>query len=59
MENPEIKGKESFRDLVISHIIGLQNDVYWRQESEGYQALQSLLVLITERYGDFGMKYKG
>ena len=57
--SPETRGKEAFRDLVIAHIMGLQNDVYWRQESEGYKALQDLLLLITERYGEFGARYKG
>lgn len=53
------KGKEYFRDLIICHILGLQNDKYWDTESEGYKALQTLLMLIIDRYGDYGSEYKG
>ncbi len=53
------EGKESFRDLVICYIIGLQSDKYWEQESEGHRALQDLLELIGERHGEFMQEFKG
>ncbi len=47
-------GQENFRDLVICYIIGFQNERYWQPDSEGYKALQDLLMLITERHGKIG-----
>jgi len=57
--NEYTRGEAAFRDLVIAHIIGLQNNEYWKVEGEGYQALQALLKLITERYGSLGSNFKG
>ena len=56
-ESPVTEGKQEFRDLIICHIIGLQNDRYWQEESEGYKALQELLELVIDRYGDFGREW--
>lgn len=45
------KGAAMMRDLVISHIIGMQNDIGNDVEDKGYQKLQELMELIEERYG--------
>lgn len=58
-QSQEIAGKRYIRDLIIAHIIGLQNDRYWNVESEGYKALQDLLLLIEDRYGEFMKDFKG
>lgn len=59
MQNDYYKGKADMRDLIMCHIIGLQNDKYWREDSEGYQALQDLLLLVEDRYGAYCAPYKG
>ena len=59
MRNEYDEGREHMRDLVISHIIGFQNEKYWKSDSEGYKALQDLLVLIKERYGGMCEKIRG
>ena len=59
MRNEYNEGREHMRDLVIAHIIGFQNEKYWKSESEGYQALQDLLILITDRYGEVCEDIKG
>ena len=45
------KGAAMMRDLVISHIIGMQNDIGNDVEDKGYQKLQELMELIEGRYG--------
>ena len=45
------KGAAMMRDLVISHIIGMQNDMGNNVTDQGYQKLQELMELIEERYG--------
>lgn len=50
--------KGRVRDLMCCYIIGMQNDKYWDTSSEGYKALQELLVLITGRHGDYMQEYK-
>ena len=47
------KGATMMRDLVISHIIGMQNDMGNDVTDKGYQKLQELMELIEERYGDY------
>ena len=42
------KGAAMMRDLVISHIIGIQNDIGNDVEDKGYQKLQELMELIEE-----------
>lgn len=59
LRNEYNEGREHMRDLVIAHIIGFQNEKYWKPESEGYQALQGLLVLIADRYGGMCEEIKG
>jgi hypothetical protein len=46
------KGAAMMRDLVISHIIGMQNDIGNDVNNESYQKLQELMDLIEERYGE-------
>ena len=47
------KGAAMMRDLVISHIIGMQEDIGNDIEDKGYQKLQELMELIEERYGEY------
>lgn len=47
------KGAAMMRDLVISHIIGMQEDIGNDVEDKGYQKLQELMNLIEERYGKY------
>lgn len=52
------KGAAMMRDLVISHIIGIQNDIGNDVEDKGYQKLQELMELIEERYGEYYKLFK-
>lgn len=52
------KGAAMMRDLVISHIIGMQNDIGNDIEDKGYQKLQELMELIEERYGEYYKSFK-
>lgn len=52
------KGAAMMRDLVISHIIGMQNDIGNDIEDKGYQKLQKLMELIEERYGECYKPFK-
>ena len=44
---------------MIGHIIGMQNDMGNDVEDKGYQALDKLLDLITERYGKMFGEFLG
>lgn len=46
------------RDLIICHIIGLQNDLNNHQNDKSYQKLQELMELIEERYGKLYQPFK-
>lgn len=52
------KGAAMMRDLVISHIIGMQEDIGNDVEDKGYQKLQELMNLIEERYGKYYKPFK-
>lgn len=52
------KGAAMMRDLVISHIIGMQNDIGNDVDDRGYQKLQELMELIEERYGEIYKPFK-
>ena len=52
------KGAAMMRDLVISHIIGMQNDIGNDVGDKGYQKLQELMELIEERYGEYYKPFK-
>lgn len=52
------KGATMVRDLIICHIIGLQNDLNNNQNNEGYKKLQELMDLIEERYGKLYQPFK-
>ena len=52
------KGAAMMRDLVISHIIGMQNDIENDVEDKGYQKLQELMKIIEERYGKYYKPFK-
>ena len=60
MEQSEFsKGASYMRDTMIGHIIGMQNDMGNDVEDKGYQALDKLLDLITERYGKMFGEFLG
>lgn len=52
-------GSEYARDCIIAEIIGLQNEIMDRMESEEYKAYQKVLELIIDRHGDMYKKFKG
>ena len=52
-------GAKSMRDNVIAHIIGMQNEMGNDVNDKGYQALDKLLDLITERYGKMFGEFLG
>jgi len=52
-------GAKMMRDNVIAHIIGMQNEMGNDVEDKGYQALDELLDLITERYGKMFGEFLG
>ena len=51
--------KANVRDLIIMRIIGFQNEKYYKEDSEGYRALQDLLECIEDIYGELFSDYKG
>lgn len=51
--------KANVRDLIIMRIIVFQNEKYYKENSEGYRALQDLLECIEDRYGELFSDYKG
>lgn len=53
------RGAAYMRDNVIGHIIGMQNGMGNDVEDKGYQALDKLLDLITERYGKMFGEFLG
>lgn len=59
MQSEWNKGAANMRDIIISHIIGMQNDLGNDIEDKGYQELQKLLNLIEERYGQMFDKFIG
>lgn len=59
MRSEYSKGAINMRDNVISHIIGMQNDLGNDIEDKGYQELQKLLELIEERYGKMFGEFTG
>ena len=52
------RGAAMMRDLVISHIVGMQDDIGNNVEDKGYQKLQELMELIEERYGKYYKPFK-
>lgn len=59
MQSEFNKGASYMRDNVISHIVGMQNDLGNNVEDKGYQELQKLLELIEEQYGKMLSKFTG
>lgn len=46
------------RDLIALEIVGLQNSIIDKQNSEEYKAYQKVLVMIEERHGDLFQGFK-
>lgn len=51
--------KANVRDCIIMRIIGFQNEKYYKENSEGYRALQDLLECIESIYGELLSDWKG
>lgn len=51
--------KANVRDEMIMRIIGFQNEKYYKEDSEGYKALQDLLECIENIYEKMFSEYKG
>lgn len=52
-------GSKYARDCIIAEIIGLQNGIMDKTESEEYKAYQNVLELIIDRHGDMYTEFKG
>lgn len=52
-------GSKYARDCIIAEIIGLQNEIMDKAESEEYKAYQNVLELIIDRHGDMYTEFKG
>lgn len=46
------------RDLIALEIVGLQNGIMDRQDSEEYRAYQKILMMIEERHGSLFRDFK-
>lgn len=53
------KGSQYTRDCIIAEIIGLQNNIMDKPESEEYKSYQKVLELIIDRHGDMYQEFKG
>lgn len=51
-------GCEYARDLIALEILGLQNSIMDRQDSEEYKSYQKILMMIEERHGDLFQEFK-
>lgn len=51
-------GSKYARDCIITEIIGLQNGIMDKKESEEYKAYQNVLELIIDKYGDMYRDFK-
>ena len=52
-------GSKYARDCILAEIIGLQNGIMDKIESEEYKAYQKVLELIIDRHGDMHREFKG
>lgn len=52
-------GSKYARDCILAEIIGLQNGIIDKTESEEYKAYQKVLELIIDRHGDMYKDFKG
>ncbi len=59
MQSEFNKGAAYMRDIIVSHIIGIQNDLGNNIEDKGYQELQKLLELIEDQYGKMCEDFMG
>jgi hypothetical protein len=59
MESEFNNGAAHCRDLIIANIVGMQNELGCNEQDPKYIALQELLVLITDRYGNCCQPFKG
>lgn len=46
------------RDLIALEIVGLQDGITNKQNSEEYRAYQKILVMIEEKHGDLFQNFK-
>ena len=59
MQSEFNKGAAHARDCILSNIIGIQNTIIDKTESEQYKSLQALLVAIEQIYGELYTGFKG
>ena len=59
MQSEFNKGAAYARDCILSNIIGIQNTIINKTESEQYNTLQALLVAIEQKYGRQYSAFKG
>lgn len=52
-------GSKYARDCILAEIIGLQNGIMDKTESEEYKTYQKVLELIIDRHGDMYEEFKG
>lgn len=52
-------GSKYARDCIIAKIIGLQNGIANKNESEEYKAYQNILEFIIDKHGDMYTEFKG
>lgn len=53
------KGAAFARDLIICHILGMQNKMGNDESNKSYQTLQELMTLIENKYGKYASDFKG
>lgn len=53
------KGATFARDLIICHILGMQNKIGNDESNKSYQTLQELMNLIENKYGKYASDFKG
>lgn len=53
------KGSQYARDCILAEIIGLQNGIMDKTDSEEYKAYQKVFEMIVDRHGDMYEDFKG
>lgn len=53
------KGAAFARDLIICHILGMQNKIGNDESNKSYQTLQELMDFIENVYGEYASDFKG
>jgi hypothetical protein len=59
MQSEFNKGASFARDLIICHIIGMQNKMGNDKTDKSYQTLQELIDFIENEYDEYASDFKG